>query len=347
MFGPDRSHTGPLTDFYRRGHAVAADCDPDFQQLWRGLEATSSGGKRFRPRLVRAAYEGLGGTEPHVAEHVGEAIELLHNALLLHDDVIDRDETRRGAPNVPGTFARRAATAGADAHGAETLGTAAGILAGDLALVGATRMIALTPVAPPVVHRLLELFERTVCVTAAGELADVRFSLDLEPHSLGDTLTMEERKTAVYSFVLPLQAGAVCAGAPEEVVAGLSDYGRLLGVAFQLVDDLLGVFGDPRESGKSTLTDLREGKLTPLISHARTTAAWPQIAPGFGDPELGEARAAHLRRVLDECGSRRFVEDLASDYRAAARDVVASLPLPDDLVGSLTELTEGLTRRVA
>ncbi|WP_418608114.1 polyprenyl synthetase family protein [Georgenia sp. SUBG003] len=187
------------------------------------------------------------------------------------------------------------------------------MLAGDLALVAAVRAVASCGAPPETVERLLDLLDRTVHATAAGELTDVGLGLGLEADavSLGDVLTMSERKTAVYSFVLPLQAGALLAGAPTEKVERLGEIGRLLGIGFQLVDDLQGVFGDEAVTGKSALTDLREGKLTPLIAHARTTDAWAGIAVHLGDPDLDDAGAAHVRTLLTECGSRAVVEELA------------------------------------
>jgi geranylgeranyl diphosphate synthase type II len=101
----------------------------------------------------------------------------------------------------------------------------------------------------------------------------------------------------------------------------------MLGIAFQLLDDLHGVFGDPAVTGKSVLTDLREGKQTPLVAHARTTASWPGIAAHLGRPDLTEADAAVVRGLLEECGSRRFVEELAADYVRGARRALEQLGL--------------------
>ncbi|MGO1317257.1 MAG: polyprenyl synthetase family protein [Cellulomonadaceae bacterium] len=331
--------------FYTRGHETAAACDEDFRMLWQAMDRLSRGGKFLRSRLVALAYRELGGTDADVGRHVGEAVELLHEGLLMHDDVIDHDDTRRGVHNVSGTLGRRAARAGVAPAKAEQYAAAAGILAGDLALVGATRWLALTPVERPVVARLLDMFEHTVILTASGELADVRFSLGVDLHTLGEILTMEERKTAVYSFVLPLQAGAVCAGAPERVVDGLGGVGALLGVAFQLWDDLDGVFGTERQLGKSTLTDLREGKSTALIAHARTTRHWATVAEHFGDEALTEAQARSVAALLEECGSRRFIAELAEDYTRAARCLVTELELPTALSAELLDLTS--TRRRA
>ncbi|MFH5823929.1 polyprenyl synthetase family protein [Georgenia sp. AZ-5] len=311
---------------------------PEVELLVRALRRAAGGGKRLRPRLLTAAYRSLGGTDERLAERVAAAVELLHTAFVVHDDVIDGDDVRRGRPNVSGTFADAATAAGASDAGARTYATAAGILAGDLALAGAVRAVALAGADAGTTRRLLDMLDHAIVVSAAGELTDVRLSLGGEA-SLGDILTMEEHKTAVYSFVLPLQAGAVLAGAPPATVDGLGEAGRMVGVAFQLLDDLQGVFSDEALTGKSALSDLREGKLTPLVAHARTTDAWPRIAPFVGDPGVTRAGAGTARELLETCGSRRFVEDLAAGYVAAALGVADDLGLPAELVTWVSAMT--------
>src|SRR5690606_13459888 len=107
---------------------------PEYVELWRELRANTSGGKLFRPRMVATAYEGLGGEEDQSVAWVGAAFELLHTALIVHDDVIDRDFVRRGRPNIAGAYRDRAVAAGADAVDAEHRGLSAAVVAGDLAL---------------------------------------------------------------------------------------------------------------------------------------------------------------------------------------------------------------------
>lgn len=301
--------------------------DRDAAALWTTLERATEGGKRFRPRLLLAVHDALGGGAPAAAQAVGAAVELLHTAFVIHDDVIDGDRVRRGRPNVSGTFEALARSDGATAARAARYGDAAGILAGDLALAGAVRLVARCGAPPATVADLLDLFDDALRLSAAGELADVRWSLGTGAPDLATILTMEEHKTAVYSFVLPLRAGALLAGADDVTGERLAEVGRLLGIAFQLRDDLDGVFGDEAVTGKSVLSDLREGKSTPLVAHARTTPWWDRIAPYLGDPDLGEHDAARVRALLEECGSRRFIEDLAADYGETALEAAEALGL--------------------
>jgi geranylgeranyl diphosphate synthase type II len=337
-----------LDRFVAEGLARAQGHDEEYQQLWRSLADATRTGKRLRPALLLAAYDAYGGRDGVVVARVAAAIELLHTALLIHDDVIDGDLVRRGRPNVSGTFVSRAAARGASDAGRVTFGITAGVLAGDLALVGATRDIALCGADGATTRRLLDLFTEAVHVSAAGELADVALSIGPpDVGALADVITMEEHKTAVYSFQLPLQCGAVLAGAPDAAVERLGEVGRLAGIGFQLVDDLHGVFGDESRTGKSALGDLREGKMTPLMAHARSTSAWPHIAPHLGDRTLDEERACRVRALLVECGSRDFVEQLADSYVSAALHTAEQLDVAPSLLAELSRLSEHLVGSAA
>jgi geranylgeranyl diphosphate synthase, type II len=296
--------------------------------LWDSIEAATTGGKRFRPRMVFAAYESLGGTDREAAAYVGAAFELLHTSLCVHDDVIDRDFVRRGLPNVSGAFRDRAVAAGVDATAAEHHGISAAVIAGDLALFNAYRFIDKSGVGDRVRGRLLEVMDEALFASAAGELIDIDFALQSGDPHVDDILAMERLKTAVYSFEGPLQAGAILAGANEETVATLGEFGREIGIAYQLVDDVLGVFGSEAETGKTTIGDLREGKRTVLIAYASSARGWEELSDLFGDPQLDEEGAARLRAHLVQSGARGFAEGLARYYanRALARLVEPHIP---------------------
>lgn len=331
--------TGSSTDAALRrmleeGRRRAAAVDVHHALLWEALCAATEGGKRFRPALVVATHDALGGDCAAAAAEVGAAVELLHTAFVIHDDVIDDDHVRRGRPNVSGTFRAVAGIDGAGTDAAAGYGLTAAILAGDLALAAAVRAVALCGAPAPVVARLLDLFDLALHRTASGELADVRLSLDLAAATLDQSLDMEAQKTSAYSFSLPLQAGALLAGADDRTVARLGEAGRAVGIAFQLADDLIGVFGDPARSGKSTTCDLRTRKQTPLLVHARTTPEWERIRDHLGR-ELDATELDEVRGLLVASGSRRFVEELAERHLAHARAVLDRLGIPGDLLDAV------------
>ncbi len=334
-----------LSRLLHQGRVRAEVAGPSHAELWEALCRATEGGKRFRPAMVTAAHDLLGGRQPEAAARVGAAVELLHTAFVVHDDVIDGDDVRRGRLNVSGTFEAQALAAGAEAHRARHFGRTAGILAGDLALTAAVRAVALCEAPQPAVERLLDLFDRVLHTTAAGELADVRLSLG-GTAPLADVLTMEEQKTSVYSFQLPLQAGAILAAADAPVIERLGEAGRMLGLAFQLTDDLIGVFGDPAETGKSTVSDLREGKQTSLVAHARGTELGARIDDYLGR-DLSLAEADQARSLLEQAGSRRFVEQLAADYAATAQEALDQLGLPSTFLSSVTTLVAATARSAA
>jgi geranylgeranyl diphosphate synthase type II len=317
-----------LGRFFSLAKKRAAALGAEYEQLWIELEANTVGGKRFRPRMVFAAYQSLGGTDMEAAACIGAAFELLHTALIVHDDVIDRDFVRRGAPNLAGTYRDRALATGASQAGAEHRGISAAVIAGDLALFNAYRLIDRSGVGDAVRGRLVEVMDDALFASAAGELIDVDFSFMPEVPRVDDILTMERLKTAVYSFECPLQAGAILAGASEETVTTLGHFGREMGIAYQIVDDLLGVFGTEAETGKTTIGDLREGKRTVLIAYATSAPGWDALSPLFGDPGLDDAGAEKLRTHLVECGAKGFAEGLARYYanRALARLVEPHIP---------------------
>ncbi|WP_129336427.1 polyprenyl synthetase family protein [Cellulomonas endophytica] len=332
----------------RVGEAAATSAD--YADLWRDL-GRQVGGKMLRPHLTVAAYLGLGGTDLPAVAHVAAAQEVLHTAMVVHDDLLDHDEVRRGRPNVAGATRARLVSGGSGAGAAavppvgdrlEDQVRAAGLLAGDLALAEAFALLAVAPVEPLVRLALVQRLAEGVRTTVAGELLDVRGAL--RPVLDVDTLAVAHLKTAVYTCGVPLEAGGVLAGAGPEVLAGLRAVGEAMGVAFQLVDDDLGVFGDPAATGKSVLSDLREGKRTELLRTA-WAAAGPQdralLERHVGRADLDEVDAAAVRDVLVRTGAREGTLGLARTLAGRARDVARAVlpqPLADYLAGVVDDL---------
>lgn len=332
----------------RAGSARFGELGADHCRLWSAVSEALRGGKRLRPRLLLLAHDGLGGTRPEAAVRTAAAVELLHTSFVVHDDVIDGDHVRRGRLNVSGAFAGEAREDDLPEPKVQRYADAAGILAGDLALMTATRMIATCRVEREVVDRLLDLLDEAVHTSATGELADVRFGLGLELDPVVDaTLRVAALKTASYSFELPLRAAAVLAGAPPATVAALGEVGLCLGIGFQLLDDLLGVFGNENHTGKSTLSDLREGKATALIAHARSTPSWAALDRLVGDRRLDRDGAARVRSMLTECGARSTVEDLVADHLDRALQVAAGSGLPAALSDPLGVIVEDIRTSAA
>jgi len=335
-----------LDGFFGGAKVRAAAFGEAYVRLWDILEESTIGGKRFRPRMVSAVYDALGGTDIDAAAHVGAAFELLHTALVVHDDVIDGDHIRRGVPNVAGRYRDRAVDSGLSDRLAALAGTTAAIIAGDLALFSAHRLIDRTGLPQDVRLRLLDLMDDAVFASAAGELIDVDFSLSESIPHVDEILEMERAKTAVYSFETPLQAGAILAGADEGLVALLGAMGREVGIAFQVVDDILGVFGTEEQTGKTTSGDLREGKRTVLVAYAATRPEWARVASDFGDPDLDEAGAERIRAVLADTGALAFARDVARRHADRALELLSDPDVPDALREALRPVASAVLERV-
>ena len=303
--------------------------DAGYGSLW-GHLAGQVGGKLLRPRLTLAAYLGLGGDDVAGAAHVAAAQELLHTAMVVHDDLLDHDEVRRGRPNLAGCYRAALASQGVVGPDAEDHVVAAGLLGGDLALVAAFGLVARAPLPADLRLAVVDLLAQGVSTTVAGELLDVAAAL--RPPAQVDTLLVAELKTATYTCVVPLPAGAVLARADGRTLTELARFGTALGTAFQLVDDELGVFGDPARTGKSVLSDLRGGKRTELLrlSYLLADDAGRAVLDAHvGRADLDEDGAGQVRDVMTACGARDELRAVAARAAATARDVAARrLPPP-------------------
>ncbi|GAA3751966.1 polyprenyl synthetase family protein [Microbacterium kribbense] len=320
-----------LQRFFDEKEALAGDQGEHFVALWAALRRASIGGKRIRPSLVLHTARELGCDRPQAADAVAAAFELLHTAFLLHDDVIDGDTRRRGKPNLIGEFYAGARSHGVAERAALAWSSAAGILAGDLLLHAAQALIARLDIDEGRRLGLLDLLDRTLSVTAAGELGDVALSVGTATPSLADALTVTRAKTAHYSFQAPLQAGAILAGAGSREHDALSVFGHRAGIAFQLRDDLLGVFGDPAVTGKSNSVDICRAKLTPLVAYALGTEHGPRLRLIMEAGAPRDVDVASAREILMHSGACEFVEGLIDDHVAAAEAALREAALPETL----------------
>ena len=334
-----------IDDYFARRIARAETLGPQAAALWRRAAVSARGGKRLRPRLVLLTHSSLGGGDERSAAVVAAAFEVLHSALLLHDDVLDGDLIRRGRPNLAGEFAGDALEGGAGLDSATAWGSASGLLAGDLLLSGVHTLIA--GLESPARAELNEIVDDALMLTAVGEHADVGFSLGVMPAGAVDIRHMMEHKTAAYSFAAPLRAGAVLARADRGTVEALGEIGARLGLLYQLRDDVLGVFGDEQTTGKSSMSDLREGKRTLLVAFAEDHPAWGEVAHLFGRRSLGPDDAARLRSAIVASGALVAVEALIAEQIAEVDAALVAAALPEPLHRELSEVARMCAERDA
>lgn len=325
--------------------AAAQELSALHARLWQAL-GTQVGGKLLRPRLAAAAYLGLGGTDAAVVLPVGVAVELLHTAMLVHDDLLDHDEIRRGRPTVTGLARAELSARQLGGPQADDVVAATGLLAGDLALAAAFEWASRAPVPPSVGMTVIRQLTKAVDVTVAGELLDMVGVL--APVDRAEPSRVCGLKTAWYSCVLPLTVGATLAEAPGYLQARLERLGMALGIAFQLVDDDLGVFGCAETTGKSVLSDLREGKRTALLREGYRRcgdAGRAVLDANVGRHDLDESGAAEVRAVLVDSGARAAALAEAAANAERAAEEAAALPAP--LGGFLTGLVGTVMTREA
>jgi geranylgeranyl diphosphate synthase type I len=291
------------------------------------------GGKRLRPAFCFWAWVGSGGDpDDPVITDVGAAIELLHAFALVHDDVMDGSAVRRGDPTVHEAFAADHRARGSRGE-ARRFGEGAAILVGDFAFVYADRLMA---TAPDAVFPLYDELRIELCV---GQYLDLVGSA----HGARDRAQaelIERYKSGKYTVERPLHIGAALAGRFDELAESFSAFGVPLGEAFQMRDDLLGVFGDPAVTGKPVGDDLREGKLTPLVAAAVALAGPEQLAAlaRVGDAGLDAEGVAAVQAALVATGAVSDVEHAIETRVEAALAVLATMPITEPARDALGDL---------
>ncbi|MFJ8435982.1 polyprenyl synthetase family protein [Kitasatospora sp. NPDC094019] len=307
-----------------------------------------SGGKRLRPLLCAIGWYAAGspGPLPEAVVRTASALEFFHAFALIHDDVMDRSETRRGRPTVHRAFARQYADRTPDAA-AEHLGTGAAILVGDLALCWSDELLHSADIPADrlrAVRRLSDLMREEAMY---GQYLDL-LAPTTPAHDIRVPLTVIRYKTAKYTCERPLHIGAALAGADPPVLRACTAYALPLGEAFQLRDDLLGVFGNPDRTGKSRLDDLREGKRTVLMTLAHQRANPAQLKTLHelvGRPGLTDHDADRIRTVILETGAHDEAERMIRHRHDRAQRALDRAPFPPDVVHALRHVARRATHR--
>lgn len=280
-----------------------------------------SGGKRLRPLFCYWGYRAAGGADCDAVMAAAASLELVQACALAHDDLIDASDSRRGRPSLHREWAGHHGERGWTGD-AERFGLAAGILIGDLFLAWSDAMFSTSGLLPEQLTRARPVWDLMRIELMAGQYLDVVEQARGES-SLRRSLQIAALKSGRYSVERPLLLGAAIAGADAEAVETLGGFGFDIGVAFQLRDDLLGVFGDPAVTGKPAGDDLREGKRTALVAAAvdgTDPTARKTLLSRLGDPSLTEADVAELQQILVDSGAAATVERMIEERATRALD---------------------------
>ena len=273
------------------------------------------GGKRLRPLFAYAGLLAAGGkSEPSIIRAIS-SLELLQACALIHDDLMDRSDTRRGRPAIHRHFENLHQSHAMNGI-ANQFGEAAAVLLGDLALVWSDHMLNSSGISTSSLLAAHKIHDEMRIELMAGQYLDVRESGE-KSYSVERSLRIARYKSGKYTIERPLHLGAVI-GDPEgtrdgKLLSALSRYGLPLGEAFQLRDDLLGIFGDPEVTGKPAGDDLREGKRTVLMAmtlESLSGESRDELMKHLGSPEITPEKVEELRTIIRDSGAPEKVEAL-------------------------------------
>jgi geranylgeranyl diphosphate synthase type I len=338
-----------LYAFVDRQRPLLGAISEELSPLLTALDSLLSGGKRLRPAFCYWGWRGSGGGDITEFFTAAASLELLQAGALIHDDVMDGSDTRRGQPAAHRRFEALHAESGWRGS-AEAFGSGGAILLGDVCLTWCEEMFQGSGLPAEALRRGRPIFDRMRTEVMCGQYLDLlgqaRGSRPGGYAMVEAALRTVRFKSAKYTVERPLQLGAALAG--SQSVEALSAYGLPLGAAFQLRDDVLGVFGDPAETGKPAGDDLREGKRTVLVALTleRAGSRQAEVVEGLlGDPGLNTAGVEMLRSVIVETGALDACEQMIDRYAADASEALAAAPLTAEAREALSELTVAATAR--
>lgn len=332
--------------FFERNIAQAGKVSPFYTLLWQDMHRLiRSGGKRLRPRMVMRSYKAFGGNDCDSILPVAAAQELLHMALLIHDDIIDRDYIRYGVENITGKYEDQHYSGVLDDKDRLHYAQSAALLAGDLLLSGSYQLMLDSHIDPASLLEIQKIHSRSIFEVAGGELLDTESAF--RPLDSIDAKTVALYKTASYTFTGPLLIGAILAAAPSKDVAYLKDFAHSLGIAYQLRDDIIGVFGDEKEIGKTTIGDIREGKHTYMVEQFYELAGDGDIVffkLYFGDKDIQKSEVEAIKELFVSSGALQHTENKIIEYAMSARNALAHISSHTDM-NELLELVSIVTER--
>jgi geranylgeranyl diphosphate synthase, type I len=348
-----------LQAFLGQQHDVLLAAGQDLLPGAESISALLAGGKRLRPAFCYWGWRGAGGPDCPEIFHAAASLELLHAGALVHDDLMDASDTRRGQPSLHRQFEARHASS--HWHGsAAAFGMGVAILMGDLLLCWTDEMFHTSGLPGEALRRGRPVLDRMRTEVFAGQYLDLLGQASGE-ETLESALRVVEFKTAKYTIERPLHLGAALAaghpgrsrpGGPDgcdaALAAAYTSYGLPLGVAFQLRDDILGVFGDPAQTGKPAGDDVREGKRTVLLAIARDRASASQaevIGRHLGNPALDEAGTAQVRAAIAATGAVAECERMIGRHVSEAIAALEAAPITAGAREALAQLAIAATAR--
>lgn len=333
-----------LSEYCRVRIASAQHVHPRYGQLWETVRTlVTAGGKRFRPYMLISAYSAYADLDESIEPILPAAIaqELIHQAMLVHDDIIDRDTTRYGIQNITGQYEALYAKDISDDTERGHMSLSSALLAGDVLISDAYHFLSRTDVSADRLAQATAILSNSVFEVVGGELLDTENAFLKETTISAETIA--RFKTASYSFISPITMGALLAGAPEQDIALLKEFSECVGIGYQLRDDLLGVYGDEDETGKSTTSDIIEGKRTYLIEQFDAHATKEQKQAFYEIFHRSNAMPqdiARAKELLSASGAKHQVETAIKVLAQHANERIDVFTISDEAKRVFHELVQ-------
>jgi geranylgeranyl diphosphate synthase type I len=340
-----------LKDFLSKQSEYFTSIAPELEPAATSLTAfVVNGGKRFRPLFAAVGAMGAGSQLSPAEFRAFASLELLQACALVHDDLMDASDTRRGEPAIHKLFESMHETENYQGK-ATQFGLSAAVLIGDLALIWSDQMLNSSGIKNESLLAALSVHDEMRVELIAGQYLDV-FEQARGTQSVAQALNIARYKSAKYTIERPLHLGAAIAIPDEtkraQIVSIYSEFGLPLGEAFQLRDDLLGVFGDPKVTGKPAGDDLREGKRTVLMAMTHDRISGPaeaEFLKEFGNHDISESAIARLQEIISETGAAMHVEDLIEELTSTALEALNRDEIVPQARELLTEMAIIATKR--
>lgn len=308
--------------FKKEREKISLNSSPDFGMLEKVEDFCLRGGKRLRPALVYFGYllKGRGRTEEIIKTSI--VMELVHAYLLIHDDFMDESGTRRGRPTVHKYYEKEFEGLNKSPEQLRHLSNSLAVLAGDLAQCLWLQILGESSFPDSLKVDIVSRINQSVRTTIQGQELDLRFEAKRFVAS-AEILEMYKLKTAQYTFECPLHVGLVLSGADRNEFEIISKYALPLGIAFQIKDDILGLFGDETKTGKSVLDDLERGKQTILVAKALELSSLQDrqlLESRIGQPGLKKKEAEEIKRIIKDSGSLLFAQNLMQEQAEKSKE---------------------------
>lgn len=315
-----------LDRFFTEKITQSKTITPVASEIWRNIQNFISGGKRIRGGLVKLGYECFKKPDEKNLLPISAALELTHGAILIHDDIIDQSEFRHNQPTVHKKYESehiKRYQKGSASHYGEGMA----IIAGIVGYYGAISLINQSKFPPDLKLKAIDQLANFMTNTGYGEGLDVDLACRQEIKEK-DVLTIHTYKTAHYTFIGPLKIGGILAGAGEKELKKFEDYGLPLGIAFQLQDDILGLFGTEEKLGKPIGDDIKEGKNTLLYTQALKGGSPSQrkkLTSLWGKKEIAFAEIEEVRKIIKETDSLDYSQKMALQLVEKGKKIVPKI----------------------